>query len=141
MYEAEDGARFDTLERARGHDALCAAVADAVAPLRPVPEGDFGNERRGYVQQDPGVVRAVKVRLVGIAAGLGMGWFAERLKEAADIHPMSYAGRYMDDGAPQPLRLAWWRLTRIDDRGREWEQPFALNPDKGCQHPYGEEPA
>lgn len=145
MYEAEDGTRFGTLERAEQHDELCRVLEDVMAQLRPVPEGDFGNERRGYVQQDPAAVRAVKVRLVEIAAALPhMGWFQERLDagEAAEVHPMSYGGRIMSECAPRPLGYAWSRLARIDDRGREWEQPyFALNPGKGCQHPYGEEPA
>lgn len=141
MYEANDGTRFDCLDRAREHDALCSEVAKVLERLQPVPADDFGNSQRGYVQQDPVLVLDVKVRLVEIAAGIGMRWFKEHLDEAADIHPMSAAGRFMDDGAPEPLARAWGRLQRIDDKGREWEQPyFALNPEEGCQHPYGQEP-
>lgn len=141
MYEANDGTQFDCLDLARAHDMLCNAVVDATARLSPVPKGDFGNDRRGYLQQDPAAVLEVKVRLVEIAAGIGMRWFKEHLAEAHGIHPMSVAGRFMDDGAPEPLARAWGRLQRIDDKGREWEQPyFALNPEEGCQHPYGREP-
>jgi hypothetical protein len=144
IYEAHDGTRFDTLERATQHEQLIAVVADAMAPLPDPPDGEFGNERRGYWPHDPDAVTAAKVRLVELAAALnvGQGWFKEHLHEAADIHPSSYAGRVMSECGPAPLDRAWRRLSRIDDRGREWEQPyFALNPSKGCQHPYGQEPA
>jgi len=140
-YQADDGTVFSSMEQAEGHDALCAAITMVMASLLPTPKGDFGNDCRGYLQQNPTTVTAVKVRLCELAAAVGVDWFQEHLHEAADIHPMSYGGRVMSECGPKPLSYAWNRLSRIDEWGREWEQPFfALERERGCQYPYGQEP-
>lgn len=148
MYEANDGTRFSSLAAAESHDAVEARVRAIMAALPDPPAGDFGNERRGYWQQNPTAVLAARVALVELALEFEVcnGWFNSAVEEdghrPADFHPLGVAGRVMSEGAPAPLDRAWRRLCRIDDRGREWEQPyFAINPDKGCQHPYGQEPA
>jgi hypothetical protein len=49
--------------------------------------------------------------------------------DAMEIHPFSYAGRFLDD-AGGPLRRVWSRFMCHHD-GWMYEQPyFALNPDK-----------
>ena len=148
MFEANDGTRFDSLERAETHDLVETTVATIMAVLPDPPAGDFGNDRRGYWQQNPTMVLKVRVALIELALELKVcnGWFNEHIEETGhkpeDFHPLGIAGRIMSEGAPRPLDLAWHRLCRIDDRGREWEQPFfAINSEKGCQYPYGQEPA
>lgn len=45
-----------------------------------------------------------------------------------------WIGRYFDDGGHNCLYEAWSRLRCIDEKGREWGQPYyALNPEKGEQ--------
>ena len=44
----------------------------------------------------------------------------------ADVHPRSWAGRFFDDSGG-PLADAWARLSRIDERGREWQQPYYVD--------------
>ena len=148
MYEANDGTRFGSLAAAEAHDAVGARVNEIMAALPDPPKGDFGNEQRGYWQQNPTTVLAVRVALVELAVELEVcnGWFNSHIEESGgkpeDFHQHGIAGRIMSEGAPRPLDRAWSRLMRIDDRGREWEQPFfAINSDKGCQRPYGHEEA
>ena len=146
MYEAHDGTRFNTSEAATQHEQLISVVGDAMATL-PDPPDQFGNDTLGYWQQNPTLVMEARVRLVQLAAAIGVGhnWFREHLEKGGkpeELHPLGYAGRIMSECGPAPLKRAWSRLSRIDDQGREWEQPFfAINPEKGCQYPYGEEPA
>ncbi len=48
-----------------------------------------------------------------------------------EVHPSNIASRFIDDSDCTPLKSAWWRLQCIDDKYREFNQPFyALNPDK-----------
>jgi hypothetical protein len=50
-----------------------------------------------------------------------------------NIHPLGFGGRVISD-CGGPLNKIWWRFSCIDDKGREWQQPyFALNPGTGTE--------
>ncbi len=121
-YQATDGVLCDTAADAERRDALCARVAAMEAILDPHP--DDANQR------------TLQPRLADYRAALVV--LCRELfpteaifqHEPESIHPMSYAGRFIDDAAPRVIGKAWWRLSCCHD-GYEYQQPFfALHPDE-----------
>lgn len=135
-WQTIDGSVFNTEAEANAHDALRVEIAAILAPLGPLPDDtDFANGG-GYLPHDPADVARAKAALCAIAART-IPWFREH--EAKDIHPMSFAGRLLDDCGPSLLRSAWDRLACTDDRGREWGQPYyALHPTAGTQREWAQ---
>jgi hypothetical protein len=136
QYKTDDGTIFNSKTKATKHEKLCDEINDVMKPLGKLPKDkncEFGNGG-GYLPHDPDVVMQVKVGLVKIARRYH-SWFKRHKPE--NIHPMSHAGRILGDAGPSPLSHAWSRLCCIDDRGREWGQPYyALNPNEGVQQEY-----
>jgi hypothetical protein len=136
MYEAVDGSRHDTEEKARRRDILVDDVNVALAGLVPKPDDptcSFANGH-GYVQQSPASVRECKRQLMAIAKHTIGGYEHVWDADPDDVHPMGVAGRIIDDSGHRPLYVAWSRLMCIDADAREWGQPYyALNPGKGEQ--------
>ena len=127
VYVSDDGARFDSAGEAINRDSLVKLVADIMLGLRPIPKDDgcrFANGG-GYVQQDASVVKEAKRRLMEIAAAKLRR--DDLLKE--DVH-VSWALRLLD-GALPPVERALSRFYCMDERFREWGQPFyASHPDE-----------
>jgi hypothetical protein len=128
MYEASDGARFNTAEACVLHEARVVAVAQAMRPL--------GEERNlashEFIQRSGAVCLQVKRALIEIAKNDYPPKDYPIFQHDADaIHPCSGAGRIITD-SDGPLARAWCRLMRINwENFREYQQPFfALNPDK-----------
>lgn len=123
-YESIDGALFDTADDAARRDALEIRLASLEAPLGPRCES--GQRKR----HAPDVYRAFRVGLVEIARE----WHPREpvfQHDPMQIHPFSFAGRYLDDAGPPQLRRRWGRLMCMTDDGVEYEQPFyALHPGK-----------
>jgi hypothetical protein len=123
-YKAEDGALFDTAMDAERRDVLVRRCQEIDALL---PSVDVGyNERFTH---SPVALDHYRTALIELCRELYPD--QEIFKHpAASIHPMSFAGRFLDDVAPQCVRVLWFRLACINDVF-EYEQPyFALNPDK-----------
>lgn len=128
---ADDGSQWDTEAAALKRDALCSHVDEAMKLLRARPDdADFDNGGV-YVQQEMGPWLAAKQRIVDLAfAVTGHSVFAHN---AEDIHARSVAGRILDDTGG-PLAKAWWRFACIDEKWREWGQPyFVSHPNEGAR--------
>ncbi len=127
LFEADDGSHWETAEAAHERDALCARITLAIKPLGPRP--DLGHGRS--VQQERDACLEAKRALVAIALETCGDFPVFKENEPDDIHPMSIAGRIIDDHGG-PLARAWSRLCRINwDSFREYDQPyFALHPER-----------
>ncbi len=113
-YQANDGSVWSTELDAVRRDSDILLVAAIIKPLKPQPSSSFD----GYIQQDRETVLKVKGELM-------------KIKDPSEVHPMSYAGRAIDD-IGGPLSLAWYRIMCTDEKYREWEQPYyAMNPGTG----------
>ena len=124
-YQAADGCLFDDQESAERRDKLCARLRELEDFLGPRVNG--ANLRRKH---SPQTLRTFRERLVNICREL-FPTEAVFKHDAQEIHPMSFAGRFIDDAGPRVLGMTWQRLACIDADGFEYEQPFfALNPDK-----------
>ncbi len=124
-YQANDGSVWSTELDAVRRDSDILLVAAIIKPLKPQPSSSFD----GYIQQDRETVLKVKGELMKIASQrcTWNGWS----KDPSEVHPMSYAGRAIDD-IGGPLSLAWYRIMCTDEKYREWEQPYyAMNPGTG----------
>jgi hypothetical protein len=118
-YKATDGSEWNTAERCERRDALNGEIVALEARIGPrITTG------RGAI--DPGVVSDVKAAVVDICRRE----FPEQSvfqHEAAAIHPMSFAGRFLDE-VGGPIARIWYRFACISGPW-EYEQPYyALNP-------------
>ena len=121
---ANDGSEWRALADAEARDKLVDAIADVMAPL--------GRDRQlrdnQFIQHDPHSVLRCRVGILKLAAKEFPSFAIFRHEPLEVVHPMSAAGRILDD-CGGPLCQAWNRFMRIDELGREWQQPyFAANP-------------
>jgi len=122
-YIADDGSEWTDKAKAAKRDALHAEV---VAIERTIPEPPNSSDKR--IAVDPTVMAKAK----SVVIELCRREFPNEpvFKHPADkIHPMSFAGRFLDDtGAP--LYRIWHRFMCYAD-GWMYEQPyFALHPEQ-----------
>lgn len=120
IYQASDGHRFDDERSCRDYEQLCERVKAAMAPMGPTPKLD-GDHFHLHSPQD---YIAAKTAIVEICREI---WPTERIfqYEPMMIHPHSYAGRFLDDCASRPIRDAWYRFEKTNERTfREFEQPY-----------------
>jgi len=129
-YKAKDGGIFNSSTECQEHELLCYQVQQAMAPLGDCPEAVANG--KGWLQHSPQTVIACRQAIMDICVARGMAkTFHVFNLPAKDVHPMSMIGRILDDYGG-PLGHAWYRVRRIDEKGREHQQPYyALNgPDK-----------
>ena len=127
VYVACDGSRWDTENKAITRDNIDAAVAaiEATLPARPTDSHD-------RVAVDPETFKAAKVAAVELCRA---AFQKEPIfqHDPMEIHPFSYAGRFLDD-VGGPLRRVWGLFMCHRD-GWLYEQPFfALHPDQFEPH-------
>ncbi|HSE45000.1 MAG TPA: hypothetical protein VLA89_06695 [Gemmatimonadales bacterium] len=132
-YLADDGAECTSKSSARARNRLLKEIDAAMSPLGP-PVKDracrFANGG-GYRQHAIADVMKAKRAFIKIAKREVPDKIWNH--PAEKIHPLSWAGRLLDDCSPT-LYQAWCRFGCIDNKGREWGQAYyALNPDKGQQ--------
>lgn len=128
MYEAADGTVFAVAAECERHERLLAEVTEIRDRLPRVEL--IGAE---CFQHDPSMVLSVQRDLARLYEREHSGMrdhhteWARTTEQAAGN---SLIGRYMsDDGGP--VGRAWARLTCIDQRFREWSQPYwALKADR-----------
>ena len=119
-YVANDGSEWTTREDAEKHDALDAQVRDLERQLGPRIERS--GERRRI---DTAVWAEVKRRVVDLCREHYPNEAIFK-HDAAEIHPMSFAGRLLSDGGG-PLNRIWSRFC-CSDGTWEYEQPYyAIN--------------
>lgn len=133
-YQSDDGKIFDTEKEAIARDSKALSIKDAYKLLKPIPKNDgcdFANGK-GFIQQDPLKVQEFKRQILLLGA-IHHEKMAEWAKDPISVHPQSIVGRILSD-CDDLLYRAWSRVMCIDDKWREWGQPyFAINPDKGEQ--------
>ena len=118
-----DGAEFDTQRAAEDRDALVLRCREIAAMIGPHPYRS--GERVKHPKLDE-----YRAAVVGLYRDL-FPRAAIFQQPAKEIHPFSFAGRFLYDCAPRPVSDLWHRLMCVGDDGYEYEQPFfALNPDK-----------
>jgi hypothetical protein len=129
-YQAEDGSEFNSEADCIAYEALCAEIDEVMATLPPRPNDDgcgFSNGH-GYLQHDRVQFIRARTALLHIANRLmPHKWFEQALADET-IHA-SWAGRLISEMS-RPLDRAWSRFMCIDDRLREWGQPYyAAHPE------------
>lgn len=128
-YVADDGSEFGTVVECVAYDGLCSEISEIKSHLPPVKiRGE------GFVQLCPADVLTVQKRLVEIYERLYPSMadrHTEWVKNTVEPAGLSIVCRYISDCSCQPLQRAWDRLTRIDSKFREYEQPFyAIRADR-----------
>lgn len=127
VYQAKDGARFNTEHEAVERDSMADLVSDIMAPLGEVPEAVRNG--KGWLQHNPETVLVAKEMLFNLFRDSGYFDSFPEIKKwnGREVHPSSFVGRIIDDGDESPMTRAWHRLGFIDVFGREHQQPFYAN--------------
>jgi len=127
QYQAKDDKIFTTKKDCIKYELLIDEVEIMMKPFGKVRNGTSFANGEGYLQHNlKDVVKAKKKIMV-----LGKKEFSMKPTDKIGFGMM---GRYLDDSGKDVLNSAWHRLNCIDDKGREWGQPyFALNPHEGKQ--------
>lgn len=130
IYEADDGTRFDKAEDAYRRDKLHAEVRAIEETLPPRP--DASDER---VEVASSIVWAAKSATVHLCR---REYPTQKVFQypPEQIHPHSFAGRFLDDQRNPLTRIWYWFQCERD--GWLYNQPFfALNPDKFTPRNHG----
>ena len=117
-----DGAEFNTTGEAEARDALVLRCQNIEDMLGSHPGSD---ERVRHPRLD-------EYRETVVALCREM-FPRERIftHPAKEIHPFSWAGRFLDECAPKTVNHLWWRLMCVGADGYEYEQPyFASHPEE-----------
>lgn len=139
-YQSDSGEVWNTAEDASAADAVGLLMAQFIAPLGPEADDEgckFANGG-GYIQHDPEVVVAARAEIVKFLRLGPLKWVFKGHEEVRDEEWQtgSILGRCIDDShnLPRAVKDAWYRLHRIDEKGREWGQPyFTFHPEKAEQ--------
>jgi hypothetical protein len=138
-YVAKDGSEHKTEAGAKERDALIRRVRAAMEPLgkqQRDPHCRFSNGG-GYVPHSKEAIGKARAALIVISREV-LAWYFRDSKVNPEEAHASWFCRIID-GSCGPLDMAWSRLARIDELGREWGQMYyAINPDKGEQVEYSE---
>jgi hypothetical protein len=79
-----------------------------------------------YIQHTPEVVEEVQLAFIELCVKGGI--LPEKFLEGK-VHRQGVIGRYLDDSGSGAYKY-WYRLMCIDEKYREWEQPYyAINTD------------
>lgn len=126
-YQSNDGAIFETRDRAVLRDMIIARVESIMRPLGNKLE--FKDSQRGWIQHSQASVMAVKCALLDLVRETTKtDGFAVFNHPNSEIQPLSIACRFIDERADEPIAIGWRRLCCIDNLGREHNQPFyAIN--------------
>lgn len=133
QYQADDGAIFDSEEAAQERDLMIREVDAVMAKLPPRPEAALSSGK-SYLQHAPGDVLAAQAGLARIARRYYTSKHIDWVIEADRPAGGTFIGRLLcDSDRLQPINRGWWRIECIDEKFREWEQPyFTRNPPNGA---------
>lgn len=130
-YQALDKTTFNTEEECVRYENLLNKVNKIMSKIGDKVKDkscEFGNGG-GYIQHNKEIVKKAQTDITNLAI--------KELKLDKDYKFGSFIGRYIDDSGVNCIKEAYCRLQCIDNKGREWGQPyFAINPDKGVQKPF-----
>lgn len=134
-YKAYDGREFLDSDKCADHEQNCTIASGIVNKIPSKPNGtDFSNGS-GYIQHDEANVLAVRNEFLEFVKRYtgDINTIQQTIDEGFSVHP-SWAGRMIDECAPNSISKHWYRFMCMDDRFREWGQPFyASNPDSAEQ--------
>lgn len=129
-YRCDDGMEFDSEEKAKEYENLCADIASAMRPLGNQPS--LSGE--DFVQHDSSNCEAAKSSMLALARKMfDPNDYPVLLHPDKKIHPCSAIGRIIDDGGDLCLQRAWSRLARINwATYREFNQPYYARQGEKC---------
>ena len=133
-YKAFDGSEFTDKTNCMQHEENCAIVEKIMRCIDLAPQDcDFANGG-GYLQHDKNALLKVRNEFLEFCKRYtSHKWVQETIDKGWDAHS-SYAARVIDECAPRSISKHWYRFSCIDDKGREWGQPYyAANPDQAKQ--------
>lgn len=122
------GKIFDTKEEALRYEKISKKVDNILSKLfTPKDEECSFSNGEGYIQHSSDFKESLESDIVRLANE----WFNPK---EPYTHFNYYLGRVIDDSGMSCLNRLSYKLMCIDDKNREWGQPyFALNPGKGNQ--------
>lgn len=125
MWQAEDGTQYASAADAYARDLMLNEVSNIASTLPERPES-FGEHRNGYIQHEPATVLWAQRAIAKIALRRFPGDRHVQFAIDADMPAGdSFLGRILSDTEDlSPLNKVWWRISCIDDKWREWEQPY-----------------
>lgn len=136
IYRAYDGTEFSSIDLCADHEKNCLLVDKIIDQLIKTPDdSDFGGGA-GYIQHDLNNVLKVRTEFLEFCKryiSTKHDWIQQAIDRGFDVH-WSYPYRILSEVLPPHMNHLANRFYCIDDKGREWGQPyFALNPEKGTQ--------
>lgn len=129
-YKTIDGEEFENKEDGENHESLIDRVGNLMSLLPKTPNTDFFNGE-GFIQHDRKNLIRVRRNLLEICKEyIDHNWIHQTIDNET-VDP-SWVARLLGDYNIRPLCKAWNRFYCIDNKYREWGQPyFALNPEEG----------
>jgi len=128
-YQAKDGREFSDESSCAKHEQLLDKVEYILDRYLGRKQHPSVESNKGYFQHEASSVKAAWKETIELARPLfkSFNWANASSEE---IHPMGVIGRIIDD-SNSPIGKLHYRFMCIDDKYREWQQPyFAINPDK-----------
>lgn len=121
-YKTTDGTEFTELVKAEEHEQLLLQIDRVMAPLGDTPKEV--KDGKGWVHHDLERVFDAREGILEICRARGYAKHYPAFNtHGKNTHPMSIIGRVLNDGGG-PLDKAWGRFCRIDEQGREHQQPY-----------------
>ena len=127
QYQAIDGTIFADEKSCEEYEATLLLIKKAMKPL-----GDSGQliNRHGWIQHKKENYDKAKIALLNLCRPICKN-FPDIIKmidsNRLEIHPTSFISRLLDD-SNSPCKWAMGRLSCIDEKYREYSQPyFAIN--------------
>ena len=131
-YKAFDGIEFKDKTDCIKHEAIIKRTNEIISQLVDIPDDIGFSKGEGYIQQDENTF--IKVRLDLLKEGQKLtkyDWIDQSIKDS-NIHS-NYANRLIRE-VSSPLHKGWYRISCIDEKFREWGQPFySIHPEEGKQ--------
>ena len=121
-YRANNGSEWADKAKAEERDALCFTVDEIMKPLGDIPQAV--TDGKGWLQHNLETVLCAKDAILDVCRAKGFNkTFPAFNNKDRDCHAMSIIGRVLMDH-DGPLSVAWNRFCKIDDKGREHQQPY-----------------
>lgn len=124
-FKTNDGREFNSEVEAAKHEKLLANIERVMRPLtipREIAERISNGE--GWYQHKIEDVFAAREGILALARPLYAQSYPVFNTPGKEAHPLSFIGRVLSDNPDDPLGDAWNRFMRIDERGREHQQPY-----------------
>ena len=125
IYRANDGTQHKTAAACIAHEATVERIAAVMAPLElSLQSKSRVQSGEGWVQHSLDTVHQCREGILQICrdAGYAKSYPAFNA-HGREAHPLSIIGRILNDNGG-PLDVAWSRFARIDEQGREHQQPY-----------------